>query len=66
VLPGLSGTLFQIAPFPVMILTLLVVNLRRSAAFREAARRVPLLGRFMPRTAGGAPGAIIGALDKGF
>jgi len=66
VLPGLSGTLFQIAPFPVMILTLLVVNLRRSAAFREAARRVPLLGRFMPRTAGGAPGAIVGALDKGF
>lgn len=65
-LPGLSGTLFQIAPFPVMILTLLVVNLRRSAAFREAARRVPLLGRFVPRTAGGAPGAIAGALDRGF
>jgi len=66
VLPGLSGTLFQIAPFPVMILTLLVVNARRSAAFREAARRLPLLGRLMPRTAGGAPGAIVGALDKGF
>ena len=66
VLPGLSGTLFQIAPFPVMILTLLVVNLRRSAAFREAARRVPILGRLVPRTAGGAPGAIVGALDKGF
>jgi len=66
VLPGLSGTLFQIAPFPVMILTLLVVNARRSAAFREAARRLPLLGRLMPRTAGGAPGAIAGALDKGF
>lgn len=66
VLPGLSGTLFQIAPFPVMILTLLVVNLRRSAAFREAARRVPLLGRLVPRTAGGAPRAIVGALDKGF
>ncbi|OLN25867.1 Nucleoside ABC transporter, permease protein 2 [Desulfovibrio sp. DV] len=66
VLPGLSGTLFQIAPFPVMILTLLVVNLRRSAAFREAARRVPVLGRLVPRTAGGAPGAIVGALDKGF
>ena len=66
VLPGLSGTLFQIAPFPVMIVTLLVVNLRRSAAFREAARRVPLLGRLVPRTAGGAPGAIVGALDKGF
>jgi simple sugar transport system permease protein len=65
-LPGLSGSLFQIAPFPVMIVTLLVVNLRRSAAFREAARRVPLLGRLMPRTAGGAPGAIVGALDKGF
>lgn len=65
-LPGLSGTLFQIAPFPVMILTLLVVNLRRSAAFREAARRVPLLGRLVPRSAGGAPGAIAGALDKGF
>jgi general nucleoside transport system permease protein len=66
VLPGLSGTLFQIAPFPVMIITLLVVNARRSAAFREAARRVPLLGRLMPRSAGGAPGAIVGALDKGF
>ncbi|EFL52648.1 inner-membrane translocator [Solidesulfovibrio fructosivorans JJ]] len=65
-LPGLSGTLFQIAPFPVMILTLLVVNLRRSAAFREAARRVPILGRLMPRSAGGAPGAIVGALDRGF
>ena len=49
-----------------MILTLLVVNLRRSAACREAARRVPLLGRLVPRTAGGAPGAIVGALDKGF
>jgi len=66
VLPGLSGTLFQIAPFPVMIATLLVVNLRRSAAFREAARRLPLLGRLMPRTAGGAPGAVAGALDRGF
>jgi simple sugar transport system permease protein len=66
VLPGLSGTLFQIAPFPVMIFTLLVVNARRSAAFREAARRLPLLGRLMSRTAGGAPGAIVGALDKGF
>ena len=65
-LPGLSGTLFQIAPFPVMIVTLLVVNLRRSAAFREAARRLPLLGRLMPRTAGGAPGAVAGALDRGF
>jgi len=65
-LPGLSGTLFQIAPFPVMIVTLLVVNLRRSAAFREAARTVPILGRLMPRTAGGAPGAIAGALDRGF
>lgn len=65
-LPGLSGALFQIAPFPVMILTLLVVNLRRSAAFREAARRVPLLGHLMPRSAGGAPGAIVGALDRGF
>lgn len=65
-LPGLSGALFQIAPFPVMIATLLVVNLRRSTAFREAARRVPLLGHLMPRTAGGAPGAIAGALDKGF
>ena len=65
VLPGLSGTLFQVAPFPVMIMTLLVVNARRSAAFREAARRVPLLGRLVPRSAGGAPGAIAGALDKG-
>ncbi len=65
-LPGLSGTLFQIAPFPVMIATLLVVNLRRSAAFREAARRVPVLGRLMPRSSGGAPGAIAGALDRGF
>lgn len=65
-LPGLSGTLFQIAPFPVMIVTLFVVNLRRSTAFREVARRLPLLGRLMPRTAGGAPGAIAGALDKGF
>ena len=65
-LPGIPGTLFQIAPFPVMIATLLVVNLRRSAAFREAARRVPLLGRLMPKSAGGAPGAIAGALDRGF
>lgn len=65
-LPGLSGTLFQIAPFPVMIVTLLAVNLRRSPAFREAARRVPLLGRLVPRSAGGAPGAIAGALDRGF
>ncbi len=65
-LPGLSGALFQIAPFPVMIVTLLVVNLRRSTAFREAARRVPLLGHLMPKTAGGAPGAVVGALDRGF
>jgi simple sugar transport system permease protein len=65
VLPGLSGTLFQIAPFPVMVATLLVVNLRRSLVFREAARRVPLLGRLVPGGRAGPPGAIAGALDKG-
>jgi len=65
VLPGLTGTLFQIAPFPVMILVLLLVNSRRATAFGQAVRRFPLLGRLLPRPAGDAPGAIAGALDSG-
>jgi len=65
VLPGLSGTLFQIAPFPVMVLALLAINARRNRTVRTALGRLPLLGRFVTSAAGGPPGAIAGALDKG-
>ena len=65
VLPGLSGTLLQIAPFPVMVLALVAVNARRNRTVRQALRRVPLIGPWLSGAAGGPPGAIAGALDKG-
>lgn len=64
VLPGLTGTLFQIAPFPVMILVLLLVTSRRGTVFGRACGRLPLLGRLRPRPGGGAPGAVAGILDE--
>lgn len=65
VLPGLSGTLLQIAPFPVMVLALLWINARSSRMIREALRRVPVLGRLLPAEAGRPPGAVAGALESG-
>lgn len=63
-LPGLTGTLFQIAPFPVMILVLLAVNSRQATRFGLAIRRLPLLGRLLSTAGSGSPRAIAGALDK--
>ncbi len=63
-LPGLSSTLFQIAPFPVMILTLLFINIRRSGRFRDAVQQIPLLGRLAGKPPVGAPGALAGVLDQ--
>ena len=66
VLPGLTGTLLQIAPFPIMILVLLVANSRQGTRFGRRLHRLPLLGRLLHVTGGTAPGAVAGALDKGF
>lgn len=65
VLPGLFGTLFQMAPFPVMVLVLLAINSRRMGTLAEALRRVPLLGRLVPEAAVTPPGGIAGALESG-
>lgn len=63
-LPGVPATIFQIAPFPVMIVTLLFINIRRSGRFRDAVQGLPLLGRLAGKPPAGAPGALAGVLDQ--
>lgn len=57
-LPGLPASLFQVAPFPVMILTLLLVNLGRSEWLRDMSHRYPELERWLIRWQVRAPAAL--------
>ena len=58
VFPGLPAPLFQVAPFPVMILTLLLVNMGKTDWFQELALRYPGLRRWMSRWQVSAPAAL--------
>lgn len=56
--PGLPAPLFQVAPFPVMILTLLLVNMGRTAWFQDLAFRYPGMKRWLIRWQVTAPAAL--------
>jgi simple sugar transport system permease protein len=56
--PGLPAPLFQVAPFPVMILTLLLVNMGRTGWFQDLAFRYPGLKRWLIRWQVAAPAAL--------
>jgi simple sugar transport system permease protein len=56
--PGLPAPLFQAAPFPVMILTLLLVNVGSTGWFRDLAFRYPGMKRWLSRWQVTAPAAL--------
>jgi len=56
--PGLPAPLFQVSPFPVMILTLLVVNMGRTGWIQDLAYRYPGLRRWVSRWQASAPAAL--------
>jgi simple sugar transport system permease protein len=56
--PSLPAPLFQVAPFPVMILTLLVVNMGKTASFQDLALRYPGLKRWLVRWQATAPAGL--------
>jgi simple sugar transport system permease protein len=57
-LPGLPAPLFQVAPFPVMILTLLLVNVGKASWFQDLTFRYPGLKRWLSRWQVTAPAAL--------
>jgi simple sugar transport system permease protein len=57
-LPGVPASLFQVAPFPVMILTLLLVNLGRSGWLQDVSGRHPELAKWLKRWQVQAPAAL--------
>jgi len=57
-LPGLPATIFQVAPFPIMILTLLLVNLARSPRLHDLTSRFPELKKWLDRLGVQAPAAL--------
>lgn len=56
--PGLPAPLFQVSPFPVMILTLLLVNMGRTGWVQDLAYRYPGLRRWVSRWQATAPAAL--------
>ena len=56
--PGLPAPLFQVAPFPVMILTLLLVNVGRTGWFQALALRYPGLKKCLIRWQVAPPAAL--------
>ena len=56
--PGLPAPLFQVSPFPVMILTLLLVNMGRTGWVQDLAFRYPGLRRWLSRWQATAPAAL--------
>lgn len=56
--PGMPAPLFQVSPFPVMILTLLVVNMGRTGWVQELAYRYPGFKRWVSRWQATAPAAL--------
>jgi simple sugar transport system permease protein len=56
--PGLPAPLFQVSPFPVMILTLLAANVGRTGWFQDLAFRYPGLKGWLSRWQASAPAAL--------
>jgi len=56
--PGLPAPLLQVSPFPVMILTLLLVNMGRTSWVQDLAFRYPGLRRWLSRWQATAPAAL--------
>lgn len=56
--PGLPAPVFQAAPFPVMILTLLLVNMGKTGWFQDLTLRYPGLKRWVIRWQVTAPAAL--------
>lgn len=57
-LPGVPATVFQVAPFPIMILTLLLVNLGQANWVQDFASRYPGLKGLLNRWRFSAPAAL--------
>ena len=57
-LPGLPAPIFQVAPFPIMILTLLLVNLGHAGWMRDLTHRYPQFRRLMGLWQVSAPAAL--------
>ncbi len=56
--PGLPAPIFQVAPFPLMILTLLVVNMGKTGWFQDLTLRYPGLKGWLTRWQVTAPSAL--------
>ncbi len=56
--PGLPGPVFQVAPFPIMILTLLLANLGRMRRIKDLAAKSPLVRRIVASFEASAPAAL--------
>ena len=56
--PSLPAPVFQVAPFPVMILTLLLVNLGQAEKIKDLGRRYPVLQKIMSYWSVSAPAAL--------
>jgi len=56
--PSLPAPLFQVSPFPVMILTLLIVNMGRTDWVQDLACRYPGLRRWVSRWQATGPAAL--------
>ena len=55
--PSLPASIFQVAPFPVMILALMLVNLSQAGWFQDIEQHYPGLERFVSRWQAAAPSA---------
>ncbi len=58
IFPNVPAQVFQVAPFPVMILTLLAVNLGRTSGLQDLMHRYPFLKRFSGLWPVNAPAAL--------
>ena len=58
VFPSIPAPVFQVAPFPMMILTLLAVNMGRMGWVQDLVRRYPLLGKLSGSWSIEAPAAL--------
>lgn len=57
-IPSVPAQVFQVAPFPLMILTLLIIAYARKTATQEAARRRLWMKSFLDFFSGTAPSAL--------
>jgi simple sugar transport system permease protein len=58
VFPGVPSQVFQVAPFPLMIFTLVLISLAQRPAVMAAVAHRPALGGLLSLIAGNAPGAL--------